>query len=1089
MLQYVFGGAATGKTTEIFRLIDNEINPETLLIVPEQFSFETERELLSHANKNTQVTNFTRLLDTVESIYGKSFGDRLNNYDKIIVMRNILNKLASGLRVYKKYANSLNFCSSLIEMYDHFVMENTDWQTLSAAASKIESSKTKEKIEEILLIFNTYKSYAANNMLDPSDDLNRLYEIVDKNRYFVGKTVYIDAFKDFYGCQLKIIECIIRDAKDVYIAFTYKQDGAQAVFNNLKTVIAQIDRMCEKYSVQIAKPTVLTETHFLTPEVTHLEKNLFCDTYEKFEGESAAFKVIERDFAFEMFFDVFSEISRLVREENYRYRDFVIIARDIKKYEKYMHFTAEKFNIPLFEDRRKALKYSPLAKMIYSAYGAACHLNTEKIFNYLRCGLNIISEEDIDALYNYVYVWSINGKSWLSQWNMNPKGFTESSAYPKEIEETQKTLLHLNEIRRKVMDPLIKLRENKGQTSSDKIKALYEFMCDVNARELCSNICSKLKNSGDILGADFTRQSWDSLVEVFNSVYKYLGNENITDKEFEDIFYAAISCCTVGSVPQMLDEVSCGSADRIRPARPKCVFVVGLNFDEFPMAVNDGGLLLNSEKELLINNGANLVNNYTKMTVNENYLLYTCSCCATDRVYYCRSKQNGSGANLEASPFFLKAKSIFSDCLLNRDGLFGVDTADSAFSVMTAEQSSALSNAIRQNLKDNPIFKEKVERLGSGFEINEFKADKGQVDTVIGDTVYTSPSKVDTFYKCRFSYFCRYILKLEKTRKAEIDNLNRGTLVHYVLEHVIKEHKDDIATVSRDIIDAEVDQKVQNYLDNIGGVEFIINDQISYTVDEISKMCKTVLYRISDEFNYSSFHPEFFEAKMSLKEDADFKSLVINADKRIVLNGFIDRADVWRDMQGEDYIRIIDYKTGKLTVNISDILYGLNLQMLLYLYGIIKNNDQNRSYKPAGVFYYKISDLADEPDKNKEKDTKTSSLFLQNEELYQAFDRSMSQRFVKKMVTPKTKNGQTKEPIIDADQMELLFKHLDRKLTDMGNDIANGDFSVNPVEYSYQKESCDYCDYKSICMHEGTLEKINSYNLVEAMNIIAENNK
>ena len=116
-----------------------------------------------------------------------------------------------------------------------------------------------------------------------------------------------------------------------------------------------------------------------------------------------------------------------------------------------------------------------------------------------------------------------------------------------------------------------------------------------------------------------------------------------------------------------------------------------------------------------------------------------------------------------------------------------------------------------------------------------------------------------------------------------------------------------------------------------------------------------------------------------------------------------------------------------------------------------------------------------------------SSLFLRNDDLYEAFDCSKSERFVKKMVTPGGKNKQTKEPIIDEEDMELLFTHLDKKLAEMGNDIANGDFSVNPVEYKNQKNSCEYCDFKSVCMHEKTLEKIDTYNLSEAMNIIAEN--
>ncbi|MBQ0110716.1 MAG: PD-(D/E)XK nuclease family protein, partial [Oscillospiraceae bacterium] len=805
-----------------------------------------------------------------------------------------------------------------------------------------------------------------------------------------------------------------------------------------------------------------------------------------FAEHSNNFHTIETDSASDMFFDIFAEISRLVREEDYRYRDFVIIARDIKKYEKYLSSVSHKFSVPLFYDKRKPLKYAPLAKLAYNAYFASIKFNSDKIFNYLLSGFEIITEEEFDLLYNYVYMWSINGNDWLEKWYMNPDGFAEKTDDPDELQRIQKTIDKLNEIREKVIAPLQSLKNNTSEFARDKVKALYTFLDDIDASKMCAVFCEKKKQSDDFVSADFCRQSWDALIDVLNSLYKYIGNECVGDTEFCDLFYAAISSYAVGMIPQMLDEVSCGSADRIRPARPKCVFIIGLNLDEFPMTINENGILLNSERDMLIECGAKLVDNFTKLTVNENYLLYTCSCCASQKVYYCRSRFGGSNAALEPSPYFTKAEKMFPGCELNHDDLFGVATKESTFAVLSKNYKTKLGDTVQTALINDGVYAEKTERLGTQFEITDFTAHKEDVDKALGNTIYVSPTKVDTFYRCKFSYFCRYILKLESVRKAEIDNLSRGTLVHYILEKVIREYKRKIADLSREQLDAAAEKYAEEYLSNVIGSDFIMDGKIGFVIEEIKRMTKYVLYRISDEFYCSKFEPEYFEAKMSPEEDADFKSLVINADKKVVLRGNIDRADVWRDVNNKTYIRVVDYKTGKMKVNISDILYGLNLQMLLYLYGIVKNNTEDKSYIPAGVCYYLVDERTKTESDEQKDNEKVSTMYLFDDKLYNALDVTQSERFVKGMVTIKGKDGQKNNPFVAEDEMEVIFSHLDKKLKEMGNDIANGDFSVNPVEYS-NKDSCKYCEFKSICMHEKELEKIDNYSLAQAMKKLTEN--
>lgn len=98
---------------------------------------------------------------------------------------------------------------------------------------------------------------------------------------------------------------------------------------------------------------------------------------------------------------------------------------------------------------------------------------------------------------------------------------------------------------------------------------------------------------------------------------------------------------------------------------------------------------------------------------------------------------------------------------------------------------------------------------------------------------------------------------------------------------------------------------------------------------------------------------EFFVADCELKigEDIPSYTIVLPDGHKIAVCGSVDRVDI---MPRADitYLRIIDYKTGTKQFKLSDILYGINLQMLLYLHSIEASGcDKYGEIVPAGILY------------------------------------------------------------------------------------------------------------------------------------------
>ena len=71
MLQFISGRAATGKTSTVLNLIKQDVlcGKDTVLIIPEQFSFESEKALLHRFSvkdaSKVQVLSFSRLTHKV----------------------------------------------------------------------------------------------------------------------------------------------------------------------------------------------------------------------------------------------------------------------------------------------------------------------------------------------------------------------------------------------------------------------------------------------------------------------------------------------------------------------------------------------------------------------------------------------------------------------------------------------------------------------------------------------------------------------------------------------------------------------------------------------------------------------------------------------------------------------------------------------------------------------------------------------------------------------------------------------------------------------------------------------------------------
>lgn len=1027
-----------------------------MLIVPEQFSFESERAVLralgDKAALGVTVTSFTRLCDEVGRYAGGIAGVTLTDAQKVIFMSRALRSVEAELTLWRKYCRSVSFAKTMLDTVGEFKINAVSPDKLKAAAEETESAALKAKLCDTALIYETYDALVGERFLDPADRLTKLYRQLEDFRYFEKKDVFIDSFKGFTGQQFALIDRVLSQADNLTAALTDAPEtgGEFGIFSNIRAAAEKI-RYAARYRISEEEPLVLGKPISVSANIAAVERLISGGTPEKTENDGSL-TVCAADTAAEEAEFAVRNIRRLVRTENYRYRDFVIIARDAERYDDFINAACETYGVPCFSDKRRPLSAFPLAALADAAIQAILKGDSESILRFHKTGLGTLNTAEISELENYVTLWNIEGDMWRHEWMMDVRGFVSDDTEPDE-----KALGEINKLRKRAISPLEKLRAEFGGTAEDMAAALVRLFEECGAAEKLSAMSQKFLNDSEEFSSDVLRQSYDRYMKLLDGIAACFGTREVGKQEFREVLSLAVSFETVGSVPRYLDEVTFGAADRIRPSRPKVAFILGANQGVFPKEISASGIFGISDRKSLIALGVDIPDKSVSAATDENYLVYCNLCCPSDKLFISYARRSLTGENMEPSAFVQEITENIAHGFVAEPEEKITDenlpeTAASAYSELCRRRNAENGGAaeIRAALAGTDEYKkaEYTEKRLSGAPAAIGKETARQL---FGEEIKMSASRLDTFNRCRFGFFCRYGLSVKKLQPAEFDVLQRGTVVHYCLERFVKEYGKGVSVLSPEKIEELTDGYINDYLDGVTGYRAVETARGRFLVSRISRSVKEVAKRLAEEFAQSGFEPIACELKIG----GEGEKLEFPYDGgKISVSGSIDRVDKFGG-----YIRVVDYKTGSKKFKLPDILFGLNLQMLLYLYAAVRGAglpDEDA----AGILYMPSKrDTAD-------KGMAMNGLIRKDEEIVAAMDREKQGDFVPKYAV--TKSGELKKTctsFISEEEFSEIFDFIERIMKRTGNTVASGDIAVSPVD-GRETPACKYCDFASVCGRE-----------------------
>ena len=1065
MFEPIFARAGTDKKAFIVEKIKNklaETERRLMFIVPEQSSFETEKELYlllgDKLYSRLDVLSFTRLCNLYFEKHGISKKKKLSSAGKLILTANAISSASEKLTIYSGQALNQTFIQKISSIIDELKVASISPEELLEKKDKINGTLN-IKLGDLALIYSSYESQLKNGYLDPSSELANLNILLKDGSFFKDYDIIIDEFASFNSAQLGIIEKMFSNSESVLVFLCMDNDLKKVApaFKTPSDTYKKLKNRAKNAGAEICAPKELEAgVLYNNAQLKSLEAFICAKGKEISKGENIKIyssPSVKRECRF-----VAAEIKRLVREEGLRYRDIAIIGRNMDDYLYYLEDSLRLYDIPSFSDLREKIDTRPIVVFINNLIETVIeNFEPSSVLRLLKSGISYVSADDTALLENYIELWRINKRELTSAFYKNPDGLNNEINTDK--------LNNLNAIREKAVAPLITLRGKLKNADAEKItRSIYEFLKQNGILKNLSEYTELIAREDSALASEQHR-AFEICMNVMSQLCELIGKQNIPLSRYLELFKLGINAEDVGSIPHHLDEVQIGDAGRTRIDNLKATFLVGVNDSVFPSRYNEDGFFTDEDRSIIRESGMDILTPSKFMNQNEEFYLYRALSSSSDLLYISYSHNSVNSQEQYPSKIISRLEKcgipILSIAALPQKTFFGTDEAAFEQFCLCYNQNTAVSKSLREYFFSlvTDEYRNRFLGIDTDLKLRYSRLNDEVAKKLYAQNMLISPTQMDSYYKCCFAHFCKYGLGLETKKKTEVNASNSGTAVHEVLEKLLSKYSaDEISKLSDDALTSKIESLFDGFIRNKLG-EKGMNERGKYSIKRLKTTVLPVIKYIVSELSYSGFAPSDFE--LCIKKGEGVEPYVVKTPNgnSVGIKGIIDRVDI-KEKDGKTYVRIVDYKTGSKVFDKNDIEYGINLQMFMYLFSIWENGQKKYGEQivPNGVLYMpaKRQDVEAKGGKTSEgTDKKKSELYRMMGMVLE--DESTSKQDDKRFLSASYS---------DIDGFKTVKQKTEQLLCDMADSLRIGDLSINPLYVGNDNLGCEYCDFKAVCTFE-----------------------
>ncbi len=1084
-LQLIFGGSGSGKSDYVYRRILKQSREEPdctfFILVPEQFTMQTQRELVArqknHSIMNVDVVSFNRLAYRIFDELGMGRLNILEETGKNLVLRRVAEEQQDHLKLLKASMKKTGYITEMKSIISELTQYRITPERLDVLIGQEKNLPAfRYKMQDIQTMYQGFLDYLEGRFITAEELLEVFAQEAARSELLKNSVIVLDGFTGFTPVQYYLLERLIKLTRELFVTVTldqredpYHSRGIQDLFCMSKKTVDTLVRMAANQHVDILEPIWICHSgnsRFAnSPSLLRLEQNLFrshqetCHISESEKNDQNIFLYSLPNPRQELEF-VAGKIQELVREQKYRYKDIAIVCGDVEMYGNYAEEIFDTYEIPLFLDTRKDILFHPMTEFLRGVlFMVEQDFSYEAVLGYLRCGLSGFTMEEIDLLENYVLAGHIRGFGrWQNKW------VRQNSV------QNQEELDKINELRERILQQFLPLREifrGKGRTVLEESRAVYELIFSLDVEGKLKAYEQQFQQQGKGALAREYAQIYKTVMDLLDKMVELLGEERLRVREYREILEAGLEAAAVGIIPPGYDRVVFGDIERSRLTDIKALFFIGVNDGLIPKAVEHGGIISQADRELFVAHEMELSPTDRERSFIQKFYLYLNLTKPSQRLYLTWFRVNQEGKESRKSYLLGAIQKIFPDFAAIRvEGLSGIDqmiTPKSSRKFLVEGLKKARKGELSQEWMGLYLWYEKQserrEELLSFLEAAFYQYQKKNMGKQVtralyGSVLENSVTRLEKFSACACSHFLQYGLKLQERSLGEFAPVDMGTMFHEVLERYANAmeregyHWFDVPKeVENRLINFAVEEALHTGFDSV----LLTEARTAYLLERMKRILRRTVETIAEQVRTSHFFPEGYEISFSFVEDLESVNFILSDQEKMRLQGRIDRIDT-RKTEDTVYVKVVDYKSGKMDFQLLSLYHGLQLQLVVYLNSAVElfqKKYPDKRVVPGGMYYYHMDDPMIAGDSRK------TDIQIQEEILKELKLKGVASQMEDESVSPKAKKAGDEE-------FKILSGYVNHKIQQIGRKIFQGEISAEPYQLG-DSTGCDYCPYHGIC--------------------------
>ena len=1115
-LRFYFGPSGSGKSHRIYEEIMQRAAEEPgrnfLIIVPDQFTMQTQKDLVMRSDRdgilNIDVLSFGRLSHRILEEVGTKEMPVLDDTGKSLVLQKVAADLkeqlpAMGSLLHKQ--GYIHEVKSAISEFMQYGISTQDMDKLITSAQK--RGALAMKLKDLKTLYRGFQDYIRDHFITTEETLDVLRRSLSKSKILKGSVVVFDGFTGFTPIQNRLIQELMHVCAETIVTVTigvgedpYKMDGEQKLFHLSKKTVADLEKLAAEAEIERGEDLFVKggpNRFAKAPALHYLEQNLFRYQYEPYAGEQQEIHMFEALSPREEVHQTALYIRHLIREQGMSYRDIAVVIGDLEGYASYVETEFGQLEIPCFLDRTRGIVLNPMIEYIKSALQLYIKdFSYDTVFHFLRSGMADISREEIDELENYVIRTGARGYRTYSRLFTRRTEELQGNAEGSEQAE-EKTMERLNRIRQQFMDAVEILHMGSQEKAGDYVRHLYDFLEQNQVQQKLLNYQQQFEKEGDLSRAREYAQIYRLVMDLLDQVYELLGEEEISRQEFADILEAGFGEITVGTIPQNVDRIVVGDMERTRLKQVKVLFFLGVNDGNIPKNASKGGIISDMDREFLIESGTEMAPSPRQQMYIQRLYLYLNMTKPSEQLYLSYAKVNSEGKGIRPSYLIDTVRKLFPAMSVeypqNRSRLEQIEGRQEGARYLAEELREYVEGTLpEEERQDFYLMYRAYEADAAGRDLltraafrryRESGLSRIVARALYGQQLENSVSRLETYAACACRHFLQYGLSLQEREEFGFEASDMGTVYHAVLENFAGKLAESNLTwwdFTEDFAAKAVKESVEAYAATYGETVLYSSARNEYAITRMSRILTRTVLTLQKHLKQGSFQPDDYELSFRFAEDLDSIHVDLSEDEKMHLQGRIDRIDVSEDAE-HVYVKVIDYKSGNRKFDLAALYYGLQLQLVVYMNAAMEMESRKHPDKeivPAALLYYHIDDptietpveLTDEQiNEQILAKLRMNGVVNSDPEVVERLDRYMQDKSV---VIPveKKKDGSfsARSGVLSREEMQLISSYVDAKIRSIGREILDGKIAANPYEKG-NEEACTYCAYKKVCGFDGSI--------------------